>query len=246
MGKFLKKAKNRLNQLVNDDKDARASFFFLKFGLSNISKSEKLTRETYGTDIVSLGRSRMKERILNKSMELIYCYGLRGFTMDDISSELGISKKTLYKYFESKNQLISENVSRIVELEKKTFLKEIEKQSDWYQKLDIMLTMYTPDDIPFKLVDELYRYFPNEKKKIEELAEFRQSLIFPLIEQGIKSGEIRADLNPAIIALVIHNIFMNPTDQNLLKTQDISVKQLLEQMKKLFFHGILETSGGRK
>jgi AcrR family transcriptional regulator len=166
--------------------------------------------------------------------------------MDDISSELGISKKTLYKYFDSKNQLISANVDRLVELEKRTFIEEVEKRSSWFEKLDVMLTLYIPEDIPFKLVDELYRYFPEEKEKIEELAEFRQSLVLPLIEQGQKRGEIRADLNPAIITLVIHNIFMSPTDEKVLKKQDITVKQLLEQMKKLFFYGILETLGGER
>lgn len=187
----------------------------------------------------------MKERILNKSYELIYRFGLRGFTMDEVSRELGISKKTVYKYFESKNQLISEMVDRIVEVEKRTFCEEVEKCSTWLEKLEAMLTLYTPDDIPFNLVDELYRYFPEEKKKIEEIAEFRQGIMLPLIKQGQEHGDIRSDLNPAIIILVIHNIFMTPANQKMLDTQDITVKQLLEQLKKLFFHGILETSGGK-
>lgn len=186
----------------------------------------------------------MRERIFNKSYELINRYGLRGFTMDDVSSELGMSKKTIYKYFESKNQLISEIVDRIVDVEKRTFSEEVEERSTWLEKLEVMLTMYTPDDIPMKLVDELYRYYPEEKVKIEELAEFRQGILFPLIEQGQKLGEIRADLNPAIIILVIHNIFMTPADQKILDNQDITVKQLLEQMKKLFFHGILVNREG--
>lgn len=35
----------------------------------------------------------MRERILEKAYELIQRYGLRGFTMDDVAGELGISKK---------------------------------------------------------------------------------------------------------------------------------------------------------
>lgn len=187
----------------------------------------------------------MKERILNKSYELISRFGLRGFTMDEISRELGISKKTVYKYFESKNQLISSIVDRIVEVEKRTFREEVEMRSTWFEKLEAMLTMFTPDDIPFHLIEELYRYFPEEKKKIEELAEFREGILRPLIEQGQELGEIRSDLNPAIIILVIHNIFLTPTNQQALDTHDITVKQLLEQLKELFFHGILKMSGGK-
>ncbi len=187
----------------------------------------------------------MEERILDKASELIKRFGLRKFTMDEIAGELGISKKTVYKYFESKNQLISEIINRIVELEKRTFREEVEKGSTWQEKLGAMLTLHTPDDFPFKLLDELYRYFPAEKKKIQELGEFRREIILPLLEQGQNCGEIRADLNLAIIWLVIHNIFLTPADPEILESQNITVKQLLEQMKKLFYYGILEKQGGK-
>lgn len=181
----------------------------------------------------------MRERILASAYELIQRYGLRGFTMDDVASELGISKKTIYKTFDSKNQLISDLVDRIVEVEKRTFIEEISKHSTWLEKFEAMLTMYTPEDIPFRLVDELYRYYPAEKEKIEKLAELRQEVLFPLIEEGQKMGRIRLDLNPAIIVAMIHNLFMTPADPKMLESQDITIKQLLEQMKKLFFYGIL-------
>lgn len=182
----------------------------------------------------------MRERILNTSYELIYRFGLRGLTMDDLASELGMSKKTLYKYFASKNQLLSEIVDRIVEAEKRLFLEEVEKKTHWMDKLEVALNVYISGDIPYRLVDELYRYFPKEKEKIEELSEFRRAIILPVIEQGRKCGEIRADLNPAIIISVIHTMFMTPADQKILETHDITVKQLLEQLKRLFFYGILE------
>jgi AcrR family transcriptional regulator len=165
--------------------------------------------------------------------------------MDDVSGELGISKKTVYKYFESKNQLISEIVDSLVEIEKQTFLEEVKKRSHWLEKLEVMLTVFTPDDIPYKLIDELYRYFPREKEKIEELVEFRQSIILPLIVQGQGNVDICPDLDPAIIFLVLYKIFMTPTDPKVLEANDITIKQLLDQMKKLFFHGILETAGGK-
>ena len=182
----------------------------------------------------------MRERILDKSYELIQRYGLRGFTMDDVASELGISKKTIYKIFDSKNQLISELVDRIAEVEKTSFLEEISKHEDWFDKFETMLTMYTPEDIPMRLVEELYRYYPEEKEKIEKMFEFRQEILYPLIEEGQRLGKIRRDLNPVIIIMLIHDLFMTPTDSKRLKGQDITIKQLLEQMKKLFFYGILK------
>ena len=188
----------------------------------------------------------MRDRILEKAYELIQRYGLRGFTMDDVASELGISKKTIYKTFDSKNHLISELVDRIIEVEKQTFSKEIGKHDDWMDKFESMLTMYTPEDIPMRLVDELYRYYPQEKEKVEKLAAFRQEIIFPLIEEGQAMGKIRWDLNPAIIVSMIHNLFMTPVEPKILESQDLTIKQLIEQIKKLFFYGILITGEGKR
>ena len=44
--------------------------------------------------------------ILEKVLPLIFKYGVRSLTMDDIASNLGISKKTLYQHFENKADLI--------------------------------------------------------------------------------------------------------------------------------------------
>ena len=42
----------------------------------------------------------IKERIIHKSNEMFFRYGVKSVTMDDIAQELGISKKTIYQHFE--------------------------------------------------------------------------------------------------------------------------------------------------
>ncbi len=48
----------------------------------------------------------MKETILNKAVDLFLRYGFKSVTMDDIANDLAISKKTIYKYFRHKIDLI--------------------------------------------------------------------------------------------------------------------------------------------
>ena len=48
----------------------------------------------------------MKEIILNKAVDLFLQYGFKSVTMDDIATDLAISKKTIYKYFSHKLDLI--------------------------------------------------------------------------------------------------------------------------------------------
>ncbi|TXD47782.1 TetR/AcrR family transcriptional regulator [Polaribacter sp. IC073] len=48
----------------------------------------------------------MREKIIEKSNELFLNLGFKSVTMDEIASSLGVSKKTIYKYFKNKTALV--------------------------------------------------------------------------------------------------------------------------------------------
>jgi len=48
----------------------------------------------------------MKEKILQKASDLFLNLGFKSVTMDDIASEMGISKKTIYSHFSTKLKLV--------------------------------------------------------------------------------------------------------------------------------------------
>src|SRR5690606_5463988 len=50
----------------------------------------------------------MKAKIIGKAAEMFLNVGFKSITMDDIAAKMGISKKTLYKYFENKEVLVYE------------------------------------------------------------------------------------------------------------------------------------------
>jgi AcrR family transcriptional regulator len=58
----------------------------------------------------------IKDKILKESQVLFWKYGVKSVTMDDISKHLGISKKTIYQYFQEKDEIVC--------LVTETFIKE--------------------------------------------------------------------------------------------------------------------------
>ena len=50
----------------------------------------------------------MKERIQQKAEELFRHYGIRSVTMDEIATQLGISKKTIYQFYSDKDTLVKD------------------------------------------------------------------------------------------------------------------------------------------
>jgi len=60
----------------------------------------------------SAGKVVMQERILKTADSLFYGEGIRAVGVDTIASEVGISKRTLYNYFPSKDDLIVAYLAR--------------------------------------------------------------------------------------------------------------------------------------
>jgi AcrR family transcriptional regulator len=54
----------------------------------------------------------MKERILKTADKLFYLQGIRAIGVDTIAAEIGISKRTLYNHFPSKDALITAYLQR--------------------------------------------------------------------------------------------------------------------------------------
>lgn len=55
----------------------------------------------------------MKEKIISKASDLFLKLGFKSVTMDDLASEMCISKKTIYKHFCNKEALIEESTALV-------------------------------------------------------------------------------------------------------------------------------------
>jgi AcrR family transcriptional regulator len=60
----------------------------------------------------SMQKSSMKDRILETADRLFYLQGIRAVGVDTIAAEIGISKRTLYNHFPSKDALIAAYLER--------------------------------------------------------------------------------------------------------------------------------------
>jgi len=70
----------------------------------------------------------MREKILEKAGEMFLNYGFKSITMDDIANEIGISKKTIYKYFANKVDLVDASTA-VVQKTIETAITEITEKN---------------------------------------------------------------------------------------------------------------------
>ena len=171
----------------------------------------------------------MKDIILKKTGERFLKLGFKSVTMDDIADELAISKKTIYKYFNNKQDLVEQTVTHIHEaclcaidgvcnvgfnaihenFEVKKVFKDLLKSND---------------DSPMY---QLKKYYPKiyEKVMSKEFLMF-QECISKNIEKGIDEGLYRKDINKSVITRLYFALFMAVHDENLFTYNKNTINKL--------------------
>jgi AcrR family transcriptional regulator len=144
-----------------------------------------------------------KERIQAKAEELFMQYGIRSISMDDIAAQLGMSKKTLYQYFDDKDKL----VDAVVEAELCTGQDNCTlcRQQSKDAVEEIIITM---DQIaeqfrnmnPVVLYD-LEKFHPvSYRKFLKHKNEFLLDVIRKNMERGIEEELFRPEINVDVMS----------------------------------------------
>src|SRR5687768_7345940 len=83
----------------------------------------------------------MKERIQQKADELFNKYGIRSVTMDEIATQLGMSKKTIYQYFADKDELVDAVIAEVIDFSREVCERDKNEAPDAIAEIFLALDM---------------------------------------------------------------------------------------------------------
>ncbi len=189
-----------------------------------------------------------RERILVKAEEMFLEHSYSKVTMEEIASGLGISKKTLYKFFPNKETLLRElitnrqcefmdHIDEIWRQEDLDFVGKFRKTLDYFGERTSKVNRF--HDLQ-KLVPEVWKDIHAFKKE-KSLEKIRQ-----LLSTGFESGILRGDLNRDIIILLYTNAVESIMTPEVLSELPYSGPQVFEAISKIIFEGILTEEGRKK
>lgn len=181
----------------------------------------------------------MKEKILDTAARLIQQYGLKKFTVNEIALELKISKKTIYKYFNSKDEIIQEYFETVIESDKSSVLNTLNSKEDFLQKIHSVIHSNHQYRLPVELLNEAKLFYPNEWAKIEQLKDLKLNVTRKLLEQGSSNGILKSDINPAILSKIFEKISDMFIDYDFLIENKLKATEAIDEALKIIFHGIL-------
>ena len=70
------------------------------------------------------------EQIKEKAKQLLFRVGLRSVSMDDIARQAGVSKKTIYQYFDNKNAVVDAVIDDLVNAHEYVFRTTLANSKD--------------------------------------------------------------------------------------------------------------------
>jgi len=188
------------------------------------------------TKTISPYKLQLKSKILETAMRAFASRGIRAVKMDDVASELGISKRTLYELYENKELLLYEGV---VDFHRKREEEMAQIASQCHNVMEILFEIYRMKVNDFshtsiQFYSDLDKY-PKVREFLNQQNQIMRKKSMNFLERGIAEGYFRDDLNYELCSKLI----------------DVMAKYIMENelyrkysMKEIFFNLVFVTMRG--
>ena len=190
-----------------------------------------------------------RARILRLDRAAFFSRGYSAVTMDELATELGMSKKTLYLHFTSKDAIlrtIIQDLGEEIRAEANTLLGNrtlnfAEKLRGFAEGMAQRLQLLTPHTLR-----DLQRHAPALHELVNEMRQRNIPYVFGrFVEEGQISGMVRTDLNSAFAVEFYLQAIQGLLQPATLERLHLAPREICARAIDLFFGGLL-TPAGRK
>jgi len=145
----------------------------------------------------------LEQKIITSAKKHFFKKGYRQTSMEEIAVDLGVSKKTIYLYFSSKEELLAA-VMMSFQINISTKIKVVldTKQLSFLIKLSNVLTLFSENFAKINpiLYEDLTLHAPVIWQTLKNfIQESSNQFLFKLLQQGIDLGFINPRVSPSVI-----------------------------------------------
>jgi len=180
----------------------------------------------------------MEQKIIDAAFKLIKDKGIKKLNMDDVSRELRISKKTIYKHFESKQHLIVSTLEDFIQKNYRETEKALKGEENWQKKVKgLVASSYA---VPMRLLIEIRRDHPEQWLKIEALDKKKIESFYGLMLQGEAQKEMNPEIRHEIVAPMLKEMMNILLRMEFSDDHNWTMRQIYEQLSEILLYGIVK------
>lgn len=189
-----------------------------------------------------------EEAILDAANQLLAQRGFELMSMDELAAAVGIAKGSLYKHFESKEQLAAASMTRLLRrIESR--LRTQPAQDSPRRRLE-MLLRWTLAERAAGRMPLLPSTNPALQQALTGTLGYTEALgavgeaLAQLVEQGIEAGELRSDLPVPVLLFTVYARSCDPSFDFLRASGEFSDEQVIDFMVATCFDGLARPRTG--
>ena len=186
-----------------------------------------------------------KNKIIEQTENKFFHDGFYKTTMDEIATELRMSKKTIYKFFPSKDDLVMAIARHFMNGMKSKILPALSSNKNAIEKLGDLINILakTSEKISPARMDEMKRHYPVLWNEIDR---FRTEMMFgnitKVIDQGKREG-LFIDYPTKIIMNVLVASVRNIVNPDFILNNNFSIIEGARYAFKIVIGGIVTDKG---
>jgi len=188
----------------------------------------------------------IQERIRQKADELFRRYGIRSVTMDEIATQLGMSKKTIYQYYTDKDQLVDAVAVDEIQFSQESCMRDAAVSSNAIEEIfrvmefvEVMFRNMNPS-----MLHDLEKYHPlGYKKFLDHKNKFLYEMVKKNIERGIKEELYRSEIDVELMSRYRLETMMIAFNSDLFPNSKFNLVKLHKEILEHFLYGLATLKG---
>ncbi len=180
--------------------------------------------------------------ILDEAERISLNQGFRRLNIDDLARTLRISKKTIYDFFPSKEELffaaLNRRASRLVQQLKVIVASQDSSGDKLYAASQLIARDIS--DLDVSLMRDLEELFPDFYIVSQEYFRKLSRYISAILVEGARKGEFRGDLSPVLVTRHFQSIGDYVGDPEFLERNHLNMEKVYKGSMDLLMNGILE------
>ncbi|MGB1102061.1 MAG: TetR/AcrR family transcriptional regulator [Crocinitomicaceae bacterium] len=187
-----------------------------------------------------------KEEIIQGALNVYMKFGIKSVTMDEMARQLGVSKKTLYRYVSDKNELVEACVLHDHECALNGIQDIMSKDLNAIEEL-LEIGRYmvkTLGSIHPSIFFDLSRYHPGVLKLMQtHKHETMRGIVLSNLTRGVKEGVYRENLSPDIMSWMHMGIMDMVMSGDVIPIDQYRVDEVYSEFFRYHIRGIASKKG---
>lgn len=188
-----------------------------------------------------------RNKIIEKASELFLVMGIRNITMDQIASESGVSKRTIYELFKDKDDLVVQSLRHLMIKDNKEMLGIIDETQHVIEAIFLMVKRETMRRTEYTkiFVEDIRKYYLAVSEDLysckKNLKEYSAS--YALIDKGMREDIFRQDIQIELVNGFLHELITLMENSERIKALKASPEDMLRSIFLPYLRGICTMKG---